>query len=151
MDLDHDGVVSQKEMTKTLAALRKVSKDKQGNITVPENAGATANAAPAADAGFGQGQGAGAVPGANQRNDHEAMARFMQYDRNGDGVLSENEVPPQGRAMLRGADLNGDGVINAAELQAFSRRMGDRMKAAAAGINPNNGGGPQNNGRQPKP
>lgn len=149
MDLDHDGVVSQKEMTKTLAALRKVAKDKQGNITVPENAGTNPDAAPGADAGLGQGPGGvGAPADANQRNNNETMARFMQYDRNGDGVLSENEVPPQGRAMLRGADLNGDGVINAAELQAFSRKMGERMKAA--GVNPNGAGGTPGNGRPPK-
>ena len=77
--------------------------------------------------------GVGAPRGVTQRNNNEAMARFMQYDTNRDGVLSPNEVPPQARAMLRDADLNRDGVINAAELQAFSRKMGERMKAFSAG------------------
>jgi Ca2+-binding EF-hand superfamily protein len=149
MDADHDGVVTKVELNKAMAALRKVHKDKQGNMVVPDKAATDPTAAaPGADAGLGQG--AGAAAGANQRNDNEAMARFMQYDKNGDGVLSENEVPPQARAMLRGADLNGDGVLSAAELQAFSRKMGDRMKAAAAGVNPNGTGGTQGNGRPPK-
>jgi Ca2+-binding EF-hand superfamily protein len=147
MDVDHDGVVSKIEMNKAMAALRKVHKDKQGNMVVPDKAAADSTAA-AAGADTGQGQaGVGAPAGANHRNDNEAMARFMQYDTNQDGVLSANEVPPQARAMLRGADLNGDGVLNAAELQAFSRKMGERMKAAAAGGNPNGAGGVGNNGR----
>jgi hypothetical protein len=78
------------------------------------------------------------------------MARFMQYDANRDGVLSENEVPQQGRAMLQGADLNGDGVLDARELQAFSRRMGERMRAISGGVNPNGARAP-GDGRAPKP
>jgi len=151
MDLDHDGVVSQKEMTKTLAALRKVSKDRQGNITVPENTSTTANAAPAADLGFGQGQGAGAPTGADQRNDNEAMAWFMGYDKNGDGKLSAKEVPQQTQAGLQAADQNGDGFVDAKEFQMFSRKMGNRAKAFSAGVIPNGPGGVQGNGRQPKP
>jgi Ca2+-binding EF-hand superfamily protein len=149
MDLDHDGVVSQKEMTKTLTALRKVAKDKQGNITVPENAGANTNAAPGADAGLGQGPGGvGAPAGADQRNNNEATAWFMSYDKNGDGKLSPNEVPQQMRAALQAADTNGDGFIDAKEFQIFSRKMGDRAKAFSAGVNPS---GVQGNGRAPKP
>jgi Ca2+-binding EF-hand superfamily protein len=154
MDTDHDGIVTKIEMNKAMAALRKVHKDNKGNMVVPDKAATDPNAAAAAgaDAGLGQDQaGAGAAAGVDQRNDNEAMARFMQYDTNHDGVLSPNEVPPQGRAMLREADLNRDGVIDAKELQVFSRKMGERMKAFSAGANPNGAGGVQGNGRGPKP
>jgi Ca2+-binding EF-hand superfamily protein len=151
MDTDHDGIVTKIEMNKAMAALRKVHKDNKGNMTVPDKAATDPNAAAGADAGLGQDQaGAGAAAGVDQRNDNEAMARFMQYDTNHDGVLSPNEVPPQARAMLRDADLNRDGVIDAKELQAFSRKMGERMKAFSAGANPNGAGGTQGNGRVTK-
>jgi Ca2+-binding EF-hand superfamily protein len=149
MDVDHDGVVTKVELNKAMAALRKVHKDKQGNMVVPDKAAADSTAAaPGADAAQDQG---GAPNGANQRNNNEAMAWFTSYDKNGDGKLSANEVPQQMRAGLQAADQNGDGFIDAKEFQIFSRRMGERMKAAAAGANPNGPGGVQNNGRPQKP
>ena len=65
-----------------------------------------------------------------------------------DGRLSRNEVPPQQQEALRPADTNRDGFIDAAELQAFSRRMGARIKGFTAGGNPNQAGGP-GGGRKP--
>jgi Ca2+-binding EF-hand superfamily protein len=149
MDTDKDGVVSKIEYGKAMAALRKVHVDAKGNRAVPENATPATAADPKAGADAGQGQpGAGQGVGADNRANNEAIARFMQYDTNHDGVLSPNEVPPQARAMLRGADLNGDGVIDAKELQEFARKMGDRMKAFSAGVNPNGQGVP-GDGRKP--
>jgi Ca2+-binding EF-hand superfamily protein len=151
MDIDGDGVVTKIEMNKAMAALRKVHKDAKGNMVVPDKAATDPNAATAAGADPTQGPGGvGAAATGDARNNNEAMAWFAKYDANHDGVLSANEVPAQGRAMLRGADLNGDGVLDAAEWQAFSRKMGERMKAMAAGVNPNGGGAP-GDGRAPKP
>jgi hypothetical protein len=153
MDADHDGMVTKIEFRDALKALGKVHKDKQGNMVVPDKAvtDPTADAA-GADAGLGQAPGnTGAPAGVDQRNNNETMARFMQYDANHDGVLSANEVPQQGRAMLQGADLDGDGVLNARELQAFSRKMGERMRAISGGVNPNGPGGAPGDGRAPKP
>jgi Ca2+-binding EF-hand superfamily protein len=147
MDTDHDGIVTKIEMNKAMAALRKVHKDSKGNMTVPDKAATDPNAAQGADVGQGQDT-AGALAGADQRNNNEATAWFMSYDKNGDGKLSPNEVPQNMRAGLQAADLNGDGFIDAKEFQIFSRKMGDRMKAFNAGINPN---GVQGNGRTPKP
>jgi Ca2+-binding EF-hand superfamily protein len=146
MDTDHDGVVTKIEMNKAMAALRKVHKDSKGNMTVPDKAATDPNAAQGADAG--QGQDTGALAGADQRNNAEATAWFLSYDKNGDGKLSANEVPQQMRAGLQAADLNGDGFIDAKEFQMFSRKMGERMKAFNGGVNPN---GVQGNGRTPKP
>jgi Ca2+-binding EF-hand superfamily protein len=78
---------------------------------------------------------------AGRRGGNEAMGRFFQYDRNHDGRLTADEVPPQVRGMLQGADLNGDGAIDAGELQALAARMGDRMKAFGAGVDPNGAAG----------
>lgn len=139
MDTDKDGVVTKSEMAHALAALHKVKKDPKGNITVPDKAAdATDPNAAAANDPNNQNVPAGAA--AENRGNADIIGRFMQYDTNHDGVLSPNEVPPQARAMLRGADLNGDGVIDAAELQAFARKMGDRMRMNAAEL-----GGAQGN------
>jgi hypothetical protein len=148
MDTDHDGIVTKIEMNKAMAALRKVRKDNKGNMVVPDNAATDPNAA-GAGAAIQDQAGVGAAAG-DQRNNSEAMGRFMQMDANHDGVLSPNEVPRQSWDMLREADLNRDGAIDAAEMQAFSRKMGARMKAFSAGANPNGAGGVQGNGRSTK-
>jgi Ca2+-binding EF-hand superfamily protein len=152
MDTDHDGIVTKIEYREAMKALGKVHKDTKGNMTVPDKAATDPNAAQGADAGFNQGQNAAGPPaGGDQRNNNEATAWFMNYDKNGDGKLSANEVPQQMRNGLQAADLNGDGFIDAREFQMFARKMGDRAKAFSAGVNPNGAGGVQNNGRAPKP
>lgn len=72
---------------------------------------------------------------------NQVFGRLMQGDRNGDGRLTADEVPPQAMGMLQGGDQNGDGAIDAAELQAVMRRMGGRARAFGAGLGPNNGEG----------
>jgi Ca2+-binding EF-hand superfamily protein len=152
MDTDGDGVVSKIEMNKAMAALRKVHKDNKGNMVVPDKAATDPNAAAAAGVDPTQGPGGvGAAATGDARNNNEAMGWFTRYDANHDGRLSANEVPAQAGAMLGAADLNGDGFIDAREFQAFSRKMGDRMKAMAAGVNPNGAGGAPGDGRAPKP
>ncbi len=130
MDADRDGIVTKIEMNKAMAALRKVHKDKQGNMVVPDKAAIDPNAAVAgADAGLGQGQGGvGAPATADGRNNNEAMGRFMQMDANRDGRLTLDEVPPQVAESLRDADLNRDRAIDAREMQMYVARMGDRAR-----------------------
>ena len=73
----------------------------------------------------------------------------MQNDRNGDGKLSTDEVPPQAMNMLRGGDQNNDGAIDAAEMQIIMRRMGGRARALSGGLGPDaNNNGAQGRGRQ---
>jgi EF hand len=147
MDTDGDGIVTSIEYSKALKAINKIKKDSKGNRAYDKPADANNTAAAAGDAGQA---GAGALgPGGARGN--EMMARFMQYDTNHNGVLEPNEVPPQARAMLQGADLNGDGVIDANEWQAFAARMGDRMKAVAAGADANGGAGAAGNGGRKPP
>ena len=52
----------------------------------------------------------------------------MQYDRNGDGALSADEVPTQMQGMLRGTDQNNNGQLDAAEVQAIQQRMTERLR-----------------------
>lgn len=104
---------------------------------------------------LGNGQTAGVPGGANGRGvqgrrGNESMGRFLQYDLNHDGRLTTDEVPPQSMAMLKGGDLNGDGAIDAGEMQAIAARMGDRMKAFNAGVDPNAPAGAQGDRKRPR-
>jgi Ca2+-binding EF-hand superfamily protein len=115
-DLNNDGAIDRQE----LAAM-----------------GNRANAAGGQNGNYAAGANGGVAAG---RRNNEAMGRFLQWDRNHDGRLTADEVPPQAMGALRGADTNGDGAIDAGEMQAVIAQMGDRAKAFAAGADPNAAG-----------
>jgi Ca2+-binding EF-hand superfamily protein len=58
----------------------------------------------------------------------QADGQVMQFDRNGDGQLTPDEVPPHMQGMLRGADQNGNGTLDAQELQVIRQRMNERLR-----------------------
>jgi hypothetical protein len=62
---------------------------------------------------------------------------FTNYDGNGDGVLSADEIPADRAERIKGADADGDGAITRAEMTAS---MAQRMASGAGG--PPGGGGP---------
>jgi len=85
-----------------------------------------------------------------QQMSQRMVGQMMQYDRNGDGHLTPNEVPPQMMGMLQGADRNGDGAIDPQELQAMAGAMGQRMgRGMGAGGEPQRGTG-RGNDRGPR-
>jgi Ca2+-binding EF-hand superfamily protein len=142
MDTDKDGIVTRAEMAHAMAVLHKFKKDPKGNMTVPDKVADSTdpNAAAANDSNNPNPQGpAGAGAGAEARG-NELVARFMkQYDRNGDGRITPDEVPPQMAAKLRAAGLGRSGAIEPAELQAYFQRMGEAAKAFGA-MGPNRNG-----------
>ncbi len=145
MDTDGDGVVTKAEFAKAMSAIHKVKKDSKGNMQVTEKAADTNAAATGNDPGQAGPGAAAAGAGAGRGND--AMALFARWDVNGDGVLTPDEVPQQLWPMLQKAGVRG-GKINAAEWQAISRTMGDRMRAMGAGANAG-AGVPGDGGRKP--
>jgi Ca2+-binding EF-hand superfamily protein len=80
-------------------------------------------------------------PGGMNNPQMDAMARF---DRNRDGRLSPDEVPPQLGGMLQGADQNLDGVIDAREFAAAMSQMSQRFGGRGPG-----GEFPMGDGRGP--
>ena len=54
---------------------------------------------------------------------------FKQLDRNSDGKLTGNEIPPRMQENIKAADTNNDGSISQSEMQAaFQRRMQNQKK-----------------------
>jgi Ca2+-binding EF-hand superfamily protein len=98
MDADGDGVISKLELRKAIKALKTLDTDNDGSITL-------------AEASVGG-------PGAGPAWDDPQIAQWMSYDKNGDGRLTQNEVPSNMLPMLQGVDQNNDQAIDRGELQA---------------------------------
>ena len=83
--------------------------------------------------GGGQFGGGGGPFGGGGFDPRQMTERMMANDRNGDGKISADEVPPQMQGMLRGADQNNDGAIDASEIEQATRRMGERFGGGRPG------------------
>jgi hypothetical protein len=66
---------------------------------------------------------------APERGQNFVEQRFKQWDRNGDGKLTPDEVP--GERLFKMLDRNGDGVVTLEEAKAFGG--GDRRVAKGKG------------------
>jgi Ca2+-binding EF-hand superfamily protein len=105
-DTNADGAISREELQQAMQNMR-------GGFGGPGEGGA----------GFGGRGGFGGMA------DPETMARqIMAADRNGDGLISRNEMTPQMAAMLQGADTNGDGALNAKEVRQAVEMARQRMQ-----------------------
>lgn len=74
-------------------------------------------------------------PGDRKNNPNRPMENsgpagiFKQLDRNSDGKLTGNEIPPRMQENMRAADTDKDGSISPSEMQAaFQRRMQNQKK-----------------------
>ena len=58
------------------------------------------------------------------------VQRMMAMDTNGDGKVTEEEMPERMRQMLQRIDANGDGALDKEELQKMAERSnrGDRPR-----------------------
>lgn len=125
-DQNGDGEITREEVTAAMQSMRERFRGGPGG---PGGLG---------DGRFSRGpEGGPRGPGDRGADSNQIIGQWMQFDRNGDGRLSANEVPPQMGAMLRGGDQNGDGMIDPAELQAIVARMGGAARAVGAGGDPN--------------
>jgi len=120
IDVNGDQTISNVELKKAIAALKKLDADGDGNITLAE-------ASP---------QGG---PGGMFGDPAQMVDRMMQRDQNGDGMLTPDEVDEQMAGMLRNADANQDGAISREELTASFQRFG--RGGPGGGFGPGFGGG----------
>lgn len=112
-DLDGDGELSSREISRSAVALRKLDRDRNGKLTGDELGGAALGGPPTGPPEMRRGLGGG--PG--QPN---MLDQWMQLDRNGDGQLSANETPQRLQSLMARADRNRDGFATREELQALA-------------------------------
>jgi hypothetical protein len=133
IDADRDGTISTRELRKAVATLKRFDVDRDGKITRAETlnnqqAMPTDNtpAGAGAQGGFrrSNGNGFGGVNG----DPRPAGPNLLQFDRNGDGQVSADEMPTQMRGMMRGGDQNGDGRLDAGEIANIQQRINERVR-----------------------
>lgn len=105
LDSNQDGALSGDEITNARAALLKLDRNNDGQLTEEEVRPAF--------------RGPGGPGGREGRpNPDEFAARIMsEFDRNNDGKLSREEMPERMREMFERADGDHDGFVSAAELK----------------------------------
>jgi Ca2+-binding EF-hand superfamily protein len=132
-DRNNDGKLTVDEVPRDLVPLLQgVDQNQDGALDRAELEGAMANMRNQFGGGPWRGPG-GNVAGAGNAQ-QQATGRFLQYDRNGDGRLTANELPQDASRMLQGADRNNDGAIDAGELQAAIAQQGGRARALRGGV-----------------
>lgn len=114
LDKDEDGTLSSEEIDNAVAALKALDKNEDGKLTMEElmpMRGEGGFGGPGGPGGFGGPAGPGGGP--------EAMvARLMENDANGDGKLSQEELPERMAArMMERADEDGDGFLSKEEIE----------------------------------
>jgi Ca2+-binding EF-hand superfamily protein len=114
-DANSDGSLDRAELTMALANVH----GQPGSVN---GGGGAGYGSP--QGGFGNGGNFGGGAG-----DPRPGVNLSQYDRNGDGSLSADEMPTQMRGMLSGSDQNGNGQLDPAEVQAISQRMNERLRS----------------------
>ena len=96
----------------------------------------------AVDPAAGGGPGAGGPGGGGSGGGQRRAMNLMQFDKDGDGKISKEEMPEQAQAVLRLMDTNGDGFVDAAEMAEIRKRMrGGGGPGGPGGGGPGGGGG----------
>ena len=117
-DANSDGKISKDEVPEQAwARMSKADKDGDGAVTKEEMAAARKSRGGKGGPG---GSGKPGGPGAGGKGNP-----ISQFDKEKDGKLSKDEVPPEVWARMSKADKNADGLVSAKELeQAHQKRPG---------------------------
>ena len=93
--------------------------------------------------GGGRGGPGGAGGGRGGFGNMSVEDRFKRSDTNGDGKITEDEVPEERRQFVMQADANGDGTVTLEEFTARMSQLGGGRPGGAGGPPGGGAGGPQ--------
>lgn len=128
LDTDKDGELSAEEISNAATALKTLDKNNDGKLTrdemrPPRGQGRPGEAGPGGRPGEAGGPGR---PGRGGPRGFDFAARFEQFDKNGDGKLTKEELPERMQRILERADSNSDGALDKDELKAMAERFKNR-------------------------
>ena len=134
LDAGKDGKLSPAEVESAVEALKKLDKNADGKLSKEEVGWPPARVGPGGPGTEFGGRGFG--PGGN------FVERIMSNDRDGDGEVTEKELPEQMQWMVKRMDTNQDGAIDRSEAEAAGaqgssrRSRRKRTKYCACGVAP---------------
>ncbi|MFT4113136.1 EF-hand domain-containing protein [Silvibacterium sp.] len=102
LDLDHDGTLSAQELQGAPQSLLKLDTNGDGKLEYPDELSPRR-----ADAGA---------------NPDQLVAQLMKFDRNGDGVLTPDELPARMQSIFERGDTNHDGKLTPDEIRAMAAK-----------------------------
>ncbi|MFM9115378.1 MAG: EF-hand domain-containing protein [Planctomycetota bacterium] len=126
LDTNEDGQLSASEIENAGKALLKLDKNGDGLVSTeemaPEPGQMPAFGGPNGPGRPGQ-RPAGGDPAGAGRNPEMLQRMLQNLDKEKDGKISVDELPPQMKERAGRLDLNGDGVIDKTEIEQVMRRM----------------------------
>ena len=122
LDADHDGTISESEISNATAALQTIDQNGDGQLTFEE-------LRPPMKRGRG-----GPESGPDRVKWLERQ--FDQLDQNSDGQLSQDEARGPLKKQFSKIDANGDGTVSKLELAEAGKIMGERRKKFPGGREP---------------
>tara|TARA_R110002049_G_scaffold2750_4_gene21950 strand:- start:112211 stop:113044 length:834 start_codon:yes stop_codon:yes gene_type:complete len=129
LDRNSDGRIDAAELDMAIASLRTLDKNGDGELTAPEllpfgSGGGMAQKDGAERMGRpGGGRPDGGRPGLGQGQGFSIDQIFTQLDRDGDDVLSQDEMPERLAANFDRVDQDGDGKVSKDEMRVARDRM----------------------------
>lgn len=122
LDLDKDGSLSAEEIAASSESLKQLDRDEDGEISRRELMAALG----ATLAAGGENARPRPNPGQERPNPGQMVERLMKADKDGDGKLSGDELPPRMKENLQRVDTSGDGFVDRGELEAFFKARAER-------------------------
>jgi Ca2+-binding EF-hand superfamily protein len=136
LDTNGDGKLDAKEIAAAADVLKKLA-NKDGEVTREELLKSLPSGMGPGGAGAGRGPlgapgtAAGGQPGQAEMNPEAAVKRMMSmFDKNGDGKLQKDEVPPRLADRFEELDTNKDGALDESELKTIVPRLMRRLQDA---------------------